>query len=202
VPLTFAGDAWQDYTALAGTALPVRINTGKQSFDEDLLFTHRGLSGPAILQISSYWQANTPITIDLAPGKDLAKLWVNLKSGCKDSLATVLKNHFSQRQIDLILTQHQFDKHLKLADCSNTTLQNLAATLQAWQLTPNGSEGYAKAEVTVGGVSTQELEQSSCESKKVPGLFFIGEVVDVTGWLGGYNFQWAWSSGYVAGMAV
>ncbi|NML46462.1 NAD(P)/FAD-dependent oxidoreductase [Ramlibacter sp. G-1-2-2] len=205
VPLTFDGAAWAPFAGLAGLALPVRIETGakkeRMAFDEDLLFTHRGLSGPAVLQISSYWRAGQPLRIDLAPGVDLATELLQAKSRSRKLVANELAAWVPSRLADAWVQQ---DAGLQrpVNECSDKALQQLAQRLQAWELVPTGSEGYRKAEVTAGGVDTRELSSQTLEAKKQPGLYFIGEVVDVTGWLGGYNFQWAWASGNACAEAL
>ena len=211
VPLTFDGEAWAPYAQLAGLALPVRIETGppdaspKQRkkavvFAEDLLFTHRGLSGPAVLQISSFWREGQPVRINLAPGIDLPGLLLRAKSSSKKLIANELASLVPGRLADAWVSE---DPALQrpIVDATDKALQTLAQRLADWQLTPNGSEGYKKAEVTVGGVDTRDLSSQTMESKQ-PGLYFIGEVVDVTGWLGGYNFQWAWASGFACAQAL
>ena len=211
VPLTFDGDGWAPYAQLAGLALPVLIETGppdatpKQRkkavvFAEDLLFTHRGLSGPAVLQISSFWREGQPVRINLAPGTDLPTLLLRAKSSSKKLIANELASLVPSRLADAWVSE---DPALQrpIVDATDKALQTLAQRLADWQLTPNGSEGYRKAEVTVGGVDTRDLSSQTMESKQ-PGLYFIGEVVDVTGWLGGYNFQWAWASGFACAQAL
>lgn len=206
VPLTFDATAWEPFVPLSGISLEVDIETGTKKnralFREDLLFTHRGLSGPAVLQISSYWQPGTPIRINLLPEVDLAEDLVAAKTTTKKNLANYLSQYLPGRLIDGLLTAHAFDGNLKIADMQDKRLRLLAEKINRWELTPDGSEGYRKAEVTRGGVDTRELSQQSMMANKVPGLYFIGEAVDVTGWLGGYNFQWAWASGNAAGTAV
>lgn len=198
VPLTFDAAAWAPFSALSGLSLPVEIRTGPakggMAFLEDLLFTHRGLSGPAVLQISSYWQPGTPLRLNLAPQLDLAAHLTQAKSGAKRKLQTELAALLPQRLAEGWLARHPTIADRALADVRDRDLQTLAQSLQAWELTPSGTEGYRKAEVTAGGVDTRELSSQTLESRLTPGLFFIGEVVDVTGWLGGYNFQWAWAS--------
>jgi len=205
VPLRFTGEDWAPYAGLAGVALPVRISTGgkKQAmaFEEDLLFTHRGLSGPAILQISSYWQPGQPLCIDLLPQLDVAAALQEAKATTKKLLPNVLAQWLPSRLADA-WCQRQSAWQGPINQCSDKALAQLAQALSGWQLTPCGTEGYAKAEVTVGGVDTQALSQQSMEAKSQPGLFFIGEVVDITGWLGGYNFQWAWSSAHACAQAL
>jgi predicted Rossmann fold flavoprotein len=211
VPLTFDGAGWAPYAQLAGLALPVLIETSpadatpkqrKKSvvFSEDLLFTHRGLSGPAVLQISSFWREGQPIRINLAPGVDLPALLLRAKATSKKLIANELANLVPSRLADAWTSQ---DAALQrpISDATDKALLSLAQRLADWELTPNGSEGYKKAEVTVGGVDTRDLSSQTMESKQ-PGLYFIGEVVDVTGWLGGYNFQWAWASAYACAEAL
>ena len=204
VPLTFSANDWQPFVALAGLSLPVDISTGvgkqRTVFEEDLLFTHRGLSGPAVLQISSYWQAGSPIELNLAPQTDLAAVLLEAKQSSKKQLANALTAWLPARLADTWTAQNSAWQR-SLPDTPNKSLQQLAHALSQWTLTPAGTEGYAKAEVTAGGVDTKELSQQSMESRQ-PGLYFIGEVVDVTGWLGGYNFQWAWSSGFACAQAL
>ncbi|MEO5660432.1 MAG: NAD(P)/FAD-dependent oxidoreductase [Polaromonas sp.] len=211
VPLTFDGDGWAPYAQLAGLALPVLIETcpldasPKQRkkpvvFAEDLLFTHRGLSGPAVLQISSFWREGQPIRVNLAPGIDLPALLLRAKATSKKLIANELASLVPSRLADAWVSQ---DPALQrpISDATDKSLLGLAQRLADWQLAPSGSEGYKKAEVTAGGVDTRELSSQTFESKQ-PGLYFIGEVVDVTGWLGGYNFQWAWASGFACAQAL
>jgi predicted Rossmann fold flavoprotein len=210
VPLTFDAAAWKPFVPLAGVALEVDIRTGEGKkaprFREDLLFTHRGLSGPAVLQISSFWEPNTPITIDLAPGLDLAAALLDAKPGNRQQVGTVLSGLLPRRLAEQWLVAHAGLwpglATQRLADVPDKTLRALAGSLSAWSVVPSGTEGYKKAEVMRGGVDTRGLDQQTMEAKTVPGLHFIGETVDVTGWLGGYNFQWAWASGVAAGQAV
>ena len=205
VPLTFDSAAWQSLVELAGIALQVEVETGVKKergyFLEDLLFTHRGLSGPAILQISSFWQPGTPLVINLLPEIDVAAYLIEGKSTLKKNLGNVLAQWMPARLADGWLLANQFDPGAKIADMPDKLLRRLGETLNRWQVAPSGSEGYRKAEVTMGGVDTRELSQQSMMVNKVPGLYFIGEAVDVTGWLGGYNFQWAWASGMAAGLS-
>ena len=204
VPMTFSANDWQPFAALAGLSLPVDISTGmgkqRTVFEEDLLFTHRGLSGPAVLQISSYWQAGSPIQLNLAPQTDLAAVLLEAKQSSKKQLANALTAWLPARLADTWTAQNSTWQR-SLPDTPDKTLQQLAHALSQWTLTPAGTEGYAKAEVTAGGVDTKELSQQSMESRQ-SGLYFIGEVVDITGWLGGYNFQWAWSSGFACAQAL
>ena len=196
VPLTF-GDRFKP---LAGTALPSRVSAGGARFDEATLFTHRGLSGPAILQASSYWQEGETIEIDLSPGTDLFEaLRTQRAEAGRKALTTALARHLPARLVEYLAPDLPTGN---LADQSDAALSDLAARLHHWQLTPAGSEGYRTAEVTLGGIDTDALNARTMEAKSLPGLFAIGEAVDVTGWLGGYNFQWAWSSGWAAGQAI
>ena len=205
VPLTFDGAAWAPYAQLSGLALPVHISTGskieRMAFDEDLLFTHRGLSGPAVLQISSYWQEGTPLSVHLAPGVDVAAALALAKARSRKLLANELAALVPSRLADAWAAQSS-DWQRPVAEVADKALARLAEQLAGWQLTPTGTEGYKKAEVTLGGVDTRALSQQSMESKTQPGLYFIGEVVDVTGWLGGYNFQWAWASAAACAQAL
>ena len=204
VPLTFDGEAWAPYAQLAGLALPVGIDTGdkkaRMHFDEDLLFTHRGLSGPGVLQISSYWQDGTPIRLNLAPDVNLPDRLQEAKLRSKKLLGNELASLVPSRLAEAWVSQ---DPALQrtAADVPDKALNKLAEALSNWQLTPTGSEGYKKAEVTLGGVDTRDVSSQTMESKQ-PGLYFIGEVIDVTGWLGGYNFQWAWASGHACAEAL
>ncbi len=204
VPLSFDGAGWAPYAGLAGLALPVGITTGSQrsgaSFVEDLLFTHRGLSGPAVLQISSYWQPGTPIRLDLAPGTDIGSALTKAKATSRRLIGNELAALVPSRLADAWV-QQDAEWQRPVADASNKSLARLAERLAGWELVPIGTEGYRKAEVTLGGVDTRDLSSRTLESKQ-PGLYFIGEVVDVTGWLGGYNFQWAWSSAHACAMAL
>lgn len=205
VPLTFDGTAWAPYAGLAGLALPVQIETGakkqRMAFLEDLLFTHRGLSGPAVLQISSYWQPGTPIRLNLAPEHDLAQMLAEAKLHSRKLIVNELDRLLPHRLAEAWVQQDAAWQR-PVNEAADKALTALADRLTRWELTPTGTEGYAKAEVTAGGVDTRELSSQTLEAQKQPGLYFIGEVVDVTGWLGGYNFQWAWASGHAAGMAV
>jgi predicted Rossmann fold flavoprotein len=210
VPLTFDPEAWAPFVPLAGVSLEVDVATGSLKgrnpdgarFREDLLFTHRGLSGPAILQISSFWQPGTPITLNLLPEMDLAQTLIEGKGTLKKQLGNLLAQWLPSRLAEGLLQAHGFDPEARIADMKDDLLRKLGRAVNEWTITPSGSEGYRKAEVTRGGVDTRELSQQSMECKNVPGLYFIGETVDVTGWLGGYNFQWAWASGVAAGLAI
>ena len=206
VPLTFDGEAWAPFAQLAGLALPVRIETGTKkervAFDEDLLFTHRGLSGPAVLQVSSYWKEGTAIRIDLAPGHDLAAELLAAKArGSRKLIANELAQWVPARLADAWVQQDPAWQR-PVNEAGDKSLQQLAQRLSAWELVPTGTEGYRKAEVTAGGVDTRELSSQTLEATRQPGLYFIGEAVDVTGWLGGYNFQWAWASAHACAQAL
>ena len=205
VPLTFDGEAWAPYAQLSGLALPVEISTGSKkertAFLEDLLFTHRGLSGPAVLQISSYWQPGTPLSINLAPGTDLPDALALGKARSKKLIANELATLVPSRLADT-WAQQSPDWQRPINEASDKALAKLAEQLARWELTPIGTEGYKKAEVTLGGIDTRALSQQTMEAKAQPGLYFIGEVVDITGWLGGYNFQWAWASAFACAQAL
>ena len=196
VPLTFAPDLLARTQPISGVSLPVVASVGRKSFREAMLFTHRGLSGPAILQISSIWTEGGVVGIDLLPDLPPDFLIARKRARPKASVRTLLHEVMPQRAADL------FAPEGTAADTPDKTLLALGASLKAWAVTPAGSEGYAKAEVTLGGIDTNALSSRTMEAKKMPGLFAIGEAVDVTGWLGGYNFQWAWASGYSAGLAA
>ncbi|WP_343584450.1 NAD(P)/FAD-dependent oxidoreductase [Herbaspirillum sp.] len=206
VPLTFDGRGWEPFVEMAGVALQVEVETGARKerghFLEDLLFTHRGLSGPAILQISSYWKLSTPLTLNLLPEVDVAEALITGKGTLKKNLGNLLAQWLPSRLAEGWLKVNGFDAGARIADMPDKALRQLGDSLNRWVVLPSGSEGYRKAEVTMGGVDTRELSQQSMMAAKVPGLHFIGEAVDVTGWLGGYNFQWAWASGVAAGSAV
>ncbi len=227
VPLTFDGDAWAPYASLAGLALPVTVGVEAAadaaaveaeagtiekkkksrkplpatSFHEDLLFTHRGLSGPAILQISSYWNEGARLNINFAPGTDMPEALQRIKISSRRKLANELATLVPTRLADAWTADDPLLQRTP-ADIPDRALDSLAQRIAAWRVVPSGSEGYRKAEVTIGGIDTAELSQQTMEAKRQPGLFCIGEVVDVTGWLGGYNFQWAWASGHACGQAL
>lgn len=197
VPLTFGDDLLALMRPLAGVAVDAEVTCCGQQFRDAVLFTHRGLSGPAILQISSYWREG-PIELNLLPDLDAAGFLLDRKrTRPRAELHTVLAEHLPQR-----LAQPLAADGKRLADMPDRTLRAVAQQLQRWSITPTGTEGYAKAEVTAGGVDTRDLSSKSMQATKVPGLYVIGEAVDVTGWLGGYNFQWAWASGWCAGEAA
>lgn len=200
-PFTFTGREKEALQALAGISVDVAVRCRGKIFREAMLFTHRGLSGPAMLQISSYWQPGDEIEIDLLPGEEISS-FLKLKKHSRPlaQLSTVLAERLPKRLVQL-LTSGYIDE-TRMQQLSDNQITQLADQLHHWRLKPNGTEGYRTAEVTVGGVDTNELSSKTMESRKVSGLYFIGEVVDVTGHLGGFNFQWAWSSGYTAGLAV
>lgn len=201
VPFTLSGKPLEQYAELAGVALPVAVRAGGSEFRNALLFTHRGLSGPAILQISSYWQLGQPIEIDLLPGRDAgAELIALQQQGHKAELKTVLSEWLPKRLAQLLCSAFFVTKPVN--QYKHAELKDIGFALRHWRITPNGTEGYRTAEVTLGGVDTDGVSSASFESKHRPGLYFIGEVLDVTGWLGGYNFQWAWASGHACGSAV
>jgi predicted Rossmann fold flavoprotein len=199
VPLTFQPQEKGFYEPLAGVSLPVRVTHSGTSFEEALLFTHRGVSGPAILQISSYWNEGEPLHFDLLPTKEESETFTSSLRGGATPLQ-VLSKVWPRRFAESWCARHSPDK--PLARCSKAETEEITRSLHGWETRFSGTEGYPKAEVTLGGVETGELSSKTMESRKVPGLYFIGEVVDVTGWLGGYNFQWAWASAHAAGTAV
>jgi len=202
VPLQFDPALWQPFASLAGVAIEAEIAVAggpKQRFVEDMLFTHRGLSGPGILQISSYWQPGQSLSINLLPQKRLVDELLSLKAGAKQQASTVLAQFWPKRLAEQWLGS---DGSRKFAEWSDKAIRKLAEQIQQWQVLPSGTAGMRKAEVMAGGVHTNVLDQRTLEVKGMPGLYFIGEVVDVTGWLGGYNFQWAWASGVAAGRAL
>jgi hypothetical protein len=198
VPLTFSASDWAPFVPLAGASLTVdiRAGQGKQQgrFVEDLLFTHRGLSGPAVLQASSYWQPGQALALNLLPDLDALAWLSQAKAGSRRQLGNELARRLPQRLSDAWLSRQGLAADKPMPELRDRDLQQLAQALQNWALQPTGTEGWAKAEVTAGGVDTRELDSRSMASRRVPGLHFVGEVVDVTGWLGGYNFQWAWAS--------
>jgi predicted Rossmann fold flavoprotein len=201
VPLTFEPKLLQRLAPLAGVSVDTRVASGKVRFEEAMLFTHRGLSGPAILQASSYWREGGEIEVDMAPGLDVFEALrraraENGRQAAQNVLARILPRRLAQ------LIAETEGASGNIADASDQVLKRIATAVNGWRVKPVGSEGYRTAEVTVGGVDTRALESRTMAAKAVPGLYFIGEVVDVTGWLGGYNFQWAWASGWCAGQAV
>jgi len=201
VPLTFETGALEKLKDLSGIATDAIVSTGRAEFEEALLFTHRGLSGPAILQVSSYWREGDPIFIDLLPHQDAAeKLRAARKATPKVQVQTVLAGLLPRKLAQLLADE--LDLPGMIGDFSDKKLALVEARLKRWTLKPVGTEGYRTAEVTLGGVDTRDLDARTMAARNVPGLFFIGEVVDVTGWLGGYNFQWAWASGWAAGQVA
>ncbi|SAL34914.1 membrane protein [Caballeronia udeis] len=206
VPLTFAPADWEPFAALSGLSVPVELSAGagrgRGEFSEDLLLTHRGLSGPGVLQISSYWNPSEPVCIDLLPGADATGELIAAKRESRKQIGTFLAERVPARLAQTWLDVQRIPTDARLADLPDKTLRQIGESLTRWTLTPNGTEGYRKAEVTRGGVDTRELSSTTMMSSRVAGLYFIGEAVDVTGWLGGYNFQWAWASGVAAGKAA
>jgi predicted Rossmann fold flavoprotein len=200
-PFTLQPEDKEKFSPLSGIAVPCIVSNKRQSFSENVLFTHRGLSGPAVLQISSYWQAGEVVVINLLPQLNLETVLKSLRrQKLKNTVKTILDNYLPKRLISCLLPEDLLA--ISLPDLSDRQIQQITDQLHNWIIKPNGTEGYRTAEVTVGGVDCNALSSKTMESKKVPGLYFIGEVVDVTGWLGGYNFQWAWSSGWCAGQYV
>jgi predicted Rossmann fold flavoprotein len=199
VPLIFAGKDLQKFGSLAGVSLETAASFADASFQENILFTHRGLSGPAVLQISSYWQTNEAISFNILPANDVHALLLENRNS-KQELVNFLSQHLPARFAQLFCETFAASKPLN--QLSNKERESIANNLHNWQIKFNQTEGYHKAEVTLGGVDTDELSSKTMEAKRVKGLYFIGEVVDVTGWLGGYNFQWAWASAYAAAQAV
>lgn len=201
VPLTFETGLLSRLAPLAGVAVDVRVACGKTRFEEAMLFTHRGLSGPAILQISSYWREGQAIVVDMAPGVDVFDLLRQARAERgRQAVTGVLAQHLPRRLAELVCETHGAGGNL--ADAGDKRLRAVAEAVNAWTVKPVGSEGYRTAEVTLGGVDTDDLDSRTMAAKAVPGLYFVGEAVDVTGWLGGYNFQWAWASGWSAGQAA
>ena len=201
VPFTLGEEKLKPVAELAGVSLEARVSCGKTGFEEGMLFTHRGLSGPSILQISSYWREGEEIVIDLARGRDVfAELRVERVERPKLQLDTALTHFLPKRLADQIAARTF--QAARLADLSDVKLKEVAGAVHGWRITPDGTEGWRTAEVTLGGVDTDGLSSRTMEAVRVPGLYFVGECVDVTGWLGGYNFQWAWSSGWAAGQVA
>lgn len=201
VPFTLQPKDKEKYSPLTGIAVPCVVSNNKQSFKENVLFTHRGLSGPAILQISSYWKPGEEVIVDFLPEMDVNGVLQDKRTKkVKLQVKNILAEWLPKRLIEAIISKKLLG--IPLQDISNSQIEALAAALNHWQIKPNATEGYRTAEVTLGGVDCAEISSKTMESQKVSGLYFIGEVVDVTGWLGGYNFQWAWSSGWCAGQYV
>jgi len=203
VPFTLGGDKLAGIEGLSGVSLTAKATCGKTSFTDGFLFTHRGLSGPAVLQISSYWKPGHTIEIDLLPDVNVFEhLQARRKDRPKQTLGNVVAEILPRRLSDRILELHDLPPEARMADLGNAVIQTLADAINHWTFIPDGTEGYRTAEVTLGGIDTRALSSQTMESQLCAGLYFIGECVDVTGWLGGYNFQWAWSSGWAAGQAV
>ena len=206
VPLVFDAAEWAPFVELSGVSLEVEISAGagkqRARFVEDLLFTHRGLSGPAVLQASSYWQAGESLQIAFAPGTDWQETLARAKATSRRQLGNELATHLPQRLAQAWLARGGLPDERPMPEVADKPLRQLAESLAAWRIAPGGTEGWKKAEVMAGGVDTREIDSKTMESRRAPGLHFIGEVVDVTGWLGGYNFQWAWASGYACAEAL
>jgi predicted Rossmann fold flavoprotein len=201
VPLTLHVEDKEWLSVLSGVSVDALVGNDQISFHESMLFTHRGLSGPAVLQISSYWHPGEAIAVDMLPGIDLFAVLKEAKlQQPHKQLKTLLMEYLPKRVIELFLNHDITER--KIAEISHHTLEEVALAINAWMVKPNGTEGYRTAEVTLGGVDCDALSSKTMEANLVPGLYFIGEVVDVTGWLGGFNFQWAWSSGWAAGQVV
>lgn len=201
VPFTLNPEDKQKLAPLSGIGLPSLVHNQRAQFKEAILFTHRGLSGPAILQLSSYWTPGEPITINLLPEHDLLDYLQRTRVETpKKQLNSILSTHLPKRLVDVFIPAKLASK--KLADCSNQDLEIITNLIQAWQVKPDGTEGYRTAEVTLGGIDCDAISSKTMETHNTPGLYFIGEALDITGLLGGYNFQWAWSSGFAAGQVV
>ena len=201
VPFTLQPEDKEKYSPLSGIAVPCVVSNERQSFKENVLFTHRGLSGPAILQISSYWRPGETVNINLLPDLDVVTELQNKRSNkVKMQLKNVLTEWLPKRLVDALIDQKLLA--VSIQDLSNKQINEIAYTIEHWEIKPNGTEGYRTAEVTLGGVDCSAISSKTMESHTVSGLYFVGEVLDVTGWLGGYNFQWAWSSGWCAGQYV
>ncbi len=203
VPFMLGPDKLAAHEGLSGVGMTARVGAGKTAFTDGFLFTHRGLSGPAVLQISNYWQLGQPVEIDLLPGGDVNSWLLDRKaSRGRQSLGTALAELLPKRLADRWIELNGLQAESHLADLPNASLLRLHDAIHRWTLIPMGTEGYRTAEVTLGGIDTDGLSSQTMESRFCPGLHFIGECVDVTGWLGGYNFQWAWASGWAAGRAL
>lgn len=203
VPLTLHQEQKEQLAELSGISFPVRIDSeDNTSFAADMLITHRGLSGPAVLQISNYWLPGEKVSIDLLPSEDMEQVLAQAKQDKPDQqLKTLLSQFLPKRFIEVLIDAKQLpDKAIK--QLMHKELEQVVYTMHSWKIAPNGTEGYRTAEVTLGGIDTNQLSSKTMETKSVKGLYFIGEVMDVTGWLGGYNFQWAWASGYACGQSV
>jgi predicted Rossmann fold flavoprotein len=201
VPLTYSAPDRQKLSGLSGISLEARVAVGRRAFTDKLLFTHRGLSGPVVLQISSYWRPGQALMIDLLPSQDLSAVLAAAQSEYpRRKVKTALAEYLPKRLVDTLVTVDMGDQ--VLGGLSRPRIETVAAVLKKWAITPQGSEGYRAAEVTVGGVDCDAVSSRTMQAAAVPGLFFCGEVLDVTGWLGGYNLQWAWSSGWCAGQSA
>lgn len=201
VPFTLHSKDKENFESLPGISLACAVSCNNKNFQEGMLFTHRGLSGPSMLQISSYWEPGDTLTINLLPNKDLFERLKYEKIKKPNSiLKTYLNQYFSKRQLSVWLNENLADQSLQ--NFSDKQLQTIADSFQQWTIKPNGTEGYRTAEVTLGGVDCDAISSKTFEAKQTHGLYFIGEVLDITGWLGGYNFQWAWASGFAAGQVV
>ena len=197
-----SSSAVEDVKGMCGFEIETGTKKERGYFREDLLFTHRGLSGPAVLQISSYWKEGDAIRINLLPEVDLCAQLIHEKSTSRKNLGNILTGYLPSRLAEGWLQAGQYQADQRIADMPDKVLRALGESINNWSITPNGSEGYRKAEVTRGGIDTRALSQQTMMVNKLPGLYFVGEAVDVTGWLGGFNFQWAWASGVAAGQAV
>jgi predicted Rossmann fold flavoprotein len=201
VPFTLQPDEKEKLSVLSGISIESIVSNARNTFHENILFTHRGLSGPSILQISSYWQSGEEIEINLLPGLNIfEKLLERQKNEPQKLLKSILSEWFPKRMIDVFFQEQILN--IKLASISHQQFKDISTLIQKWVVKPNGTEGYRTAEVTLGGVDCDEISSKTMEVNSVKGLYFIGEVLDVSGWLGGYNFQWAWSSGWAAGQVV
>jgi predicted Rossmann fold flavoprotein len=202
VPFVFQGRDKADFASISGVSCPVKAGIDRAVFEEALLFTHRGLSGPAILQISSYWSEGEPVTIDLLAEQDAVSAIIDFKAEHpKRRLASAMETLLPNRLVSQLVARGDIPDIPRIADLSHDAIREIVDQLSAWTIRPSGTEGWRTAEVTAGGIDTNELSSKTMESRRVPGLYFIGECVDVTGWLGGYNFQWAWASAHAAAQA-
>lgn len=203
VPFTLNDDVLNEHSLLSGIALPVRISNHAISFDEDILFTHKGLSGPATLQISLHWKPQEEISINFLPNDNVEEILANAKKKRPNQMISkILKDKLPSKFLDKWCDEYLDDSQKYIGNVKNDEIHKFSEKINNWTIIPTGTEGYRKAEVTIGGVSTDDISSKTMESKKMPGLYFVGEVVDVTGWLGGYNFQWAWASGHAAGESL
>lgn len=201
VPFTLHTGDKEKYSALSGIAVPCIVSNNRTQFKENVLFTHRGLSGPAILQISSYWKPGESVSVNFSPDFDIAQhLLAKRDDQVKMQLKTILSEQLPKRLLEVLVSQKLLT--LSIQDISNKQIEEVTQGIEQWQIKPNATEGYRTAEVTLGGVDCNEISSKTMQSHSVSGLYFVGEVLDVTGWLGGYNFQWAWASGWCAGQYV